>query len=93
MENWKDIATEENWASKAKFVPLFLIGCEAPMPDVMLEFLNTFLIKGTNIYFGHNDKVYVIIKQLIVDVFGMCAKGYVKEPKGQVNESLTVQTL
>jgi hypothetical protein len=40
------------------------------MPDVMLEFLNTFLIKGTYIYFGHRDKVYVINKQLIIDVFG-----------------------
>ncbi len=43
---------------------------------------NTFLIKGANIYFGHKDKVYVINKQLIVDVFGMCAEGYVEELKG-----------
>ncbi len=48
----------------------------------MLEFFNTFLIKGVNIYFGHKDKVYVISKQLIVDVFGVCTEGYVKEPKG-----------
>jgi len=41
------------------------------MFNVMLKFLNTFLIKGTNIYFGHKDKVYVINKQLIVDVFGV----------------------
>jgi hypothetical protein len=52
------------------------------MPDVMLEFLNTFLIKGTNIYFGHKDKVYDINKQLIIDVFGVCAKGYIEELKG-----------
>jgi hypothetical protein len=51
------------------------------MPDVMLEFLNTFLIKGANIYFRHKDKVYVINEQLIIYVFGMCAEGYVKEPK------------
>jgi hypothetical protein len=43
------------------------------MPNVMLEFLNTFLVKGAYIYFGHKDKVYVINKQLIVDVFGVCA--------------------
>ncbi len=49
-----------------------------------------FSMKGSNIYFGHKDKVYVIIKQLIVDVFGMCAEGYVEEPKGQVNKSLTL---
>jgi hypothetical protein len=56
------------------------------MPDIMLEFLNTFLIKGANTYFGHKDKVYVIGKQLVVDVFGVCAKGYVEEPKGQVSK-------
>jgi hypothetical protein len=32
------------------------------MPDVMLELLNTFLIKGAYIYFRHKDKVYVINK-------------------------------
>jgi hypothetical protein len=47
---------------------------EALMLNVMLEFLNTFLIKGINVYFGHKDKVYVIHKQLVVDVFGICAK-------------------
>jgi hypothetical protein len=66
------------------------MGWEAPIPDVMLEFMNTFLIIGTYIYFGYNDKVYVINKQLIVDVFGMCAKRYVEEPKGQVSKSLPV---
>jgi hypothetical protein len=63
------------------------------MFDVMLEFLNTFLIKGVDIYFGHKDKVYVINKQLIVDVFRVCADGYIKEPKGQVSKSLAVQAL
>jgi hypothetical protein len=52
------------------------------MLDVMLEFFNTLLIKGTDIYFGHQDKVYVINKQLIVDVFEVCPEGYVEEPKG-----------
>jgi hypothetical protein len=63
------------------------------MPDVMLEFLNTILIKGTYIYFGHKDKVYVINKKLIVDVFRMCVERYVEEPKGQVSKSLAVQAL
>jgi hypothetical protein len=62
MENWKDIVGEEDWASKVGPMPLFLMGWEAPMPNVMLEFLNTFLIKGIDIYFGHKDKVYVISK-------------------------------
>jgi hypothetical protein len=55
---------------------------EALMLDVMLEFLNTFLINGANIYFGHKDKVYVISKQLIIDVFGVCVEGYIEELKG-----------
>jgi hypothetical protein len=63
-------------------IPLFLMDWEASMPDVMLEFLNTFLIKGANIYFGHKDKVYVISKQLVIDVFGVCVEGYVEELKG-----------
>ncbi len=93
MEKWKDIVEEENQASKVRLVPLFLMDWQALMPDVMLKFLNTFLIKAVDIYFGHKDKVYVIKKQLIVDVFGVCAKGYVKEPKGRVNKSLTIQAL
>ncbi len=63
------------------------------MPDVMLEFLNTFVIKGSNIFFGHKDKVYVISKQLIVDVFGVCAEGYEEGSKGHVNKSLALQAL
>jgi hypothetical protein len=74
MEKWKDIAKEEDWAFKAGLVPLFMRGWEALMLDVMLEFLNTFFIKGIDIYFGHKDKVYVISKQLIVDDFKMCGK-------------------
>lgn len=42
-------------------------------PNIMLEFLNIFVIKGTNLYFEYKDKVYVINKQLIVDVFRVYA--------------------
>jgi hypothetical protein len=66
---------------------------EALVLDVLLEFLNTFVIKGTYIYFGHKDNVYVIGKQLTIDIFGICSKGYVKDSKGQVSKSLVVQTL
>jgi hypothetical protein len=90
MENWKDIGEEENQASKARLVPLFFMSWETPMPNFMLEFVNTFLIKGTYIYFGHKDKVHVINKQLIIDVFGVCAEGYVEDLKGQVSKSLAV---
>jgi hypothetical protein len=88
MEDWKDINEEEDWAFKVGLIPLFLMSWEALMPDVMLEFLNIFVIKGTYIYFGHKDKVYVTSKQLIVDVFGICAEEHVEDPKGQVNKSL-----
>jgi hypothetical protein len=49
MENYKDIVAEEDLVSKARLMPLFLMGWEAPMPDVMLEFLNIFLIMGRQI--------------------------------------------
>jgi hypothetical protein len=88
MENWKDINEEEEWASEVGFVILFLMNWEALMLNVMLEFLNTFVIKGTNIYFGYQHKVYVISKQLIVNVFGVYVKGYIKDPNGQVNKSI-----
>jgi hypothetical protein len=52
------------------------------MHDVMLEFMNTFVIKGTYISFGHKDNVYVISKQLIIDVFKVCTKAYVEYIKG-----------
>jgi hypothetical protein len=57
------------------------MGWEALMPYVMLEFFNTLLIKGVNIYFEHKDKVYVINKQLILDVLE-CVERYVEELKG-----------
>jgi hypothetical protein len=93
MENWKDIVAKEDWACKAMLVPLFLMGWEASMPNVMLEFFNTFLIKEENFYFRHKDKVYIISKQLIIVVFGVCAEGYLEELKGQVNKSLAIQAL
>jgi hypothetical protein len=63
---------------------------DASMPNVMLEFFNTFLIKDAYVYFGHKDKVYVINKQLVVDVIGFFAEGYVEEPKGLVSKSLAI---
>jgi hypothetical protein len=58
------------------------MGREALMPDVMLEFSNTFLIKGVDIHFGHKDKVYVINKNLIINAFGIYVERYVEELKG-----------
>jgi hypothetical protein len=90
MENWKDIVEEEDWASKVRLVTLFLMDWQTLMPNVMLEFLNTFMIKGAYIYFEHKDKVYVINKQLNIDVFEVCMEGYVEELKGQVSKPLTI---
>jgi hypothetical protein len=63
---------------------------EAPILDIMLEFFNTFVIKGTNIYFGYQNKVYVINKWLIVVVFRVCAEGYVQKPKRQISKMITL---
>jgi hypothetical protein len=48
------------------------------------------MIKGTYIYFGYQDKVYMISKHLIIDVFGVCVERHVKDPKGQVNKIITL---
>jgi hypothetical protein len=53
MENWKDISEEEKWASEVGLVTLFFMNWETSMTNIMLEFLNTFVIKGTYIYFGY----------------------------------------
>ncbi len=90
MENWKDINEEEKWASKARLVTLFFMDLEASMPKIMQEFLNTFVIKGINIYFGYQDKVYVINKQLIINVFKVYVEGYVEDSKGQVNKTIAL---
>ncbi len=37
--------------------------------------------------------MYVINKQMNVNVFGVCADGCVEELKGQVNKSLAIQAL
>ncbi len=37
--------------------------------------------------------MYDINKQLVIDVFKVCAKGYVDESKGQVDKSLVAPTL
>jgi hypothetical protein len=93
LKKWKDINEEEEWVDKARLITLFLMKWETSIPYIMLEFLNTFVIEGTYIYFGCKDKVYVISKQFIVDVFGVYAKGYVKDLKWQVSKKVTLQAL
>jgi hypothetical protein len=92
LKEWKigRILVRKKTRLLKRLVPLFFMSWETPMLNFMLEFVNTFLIKGTYIYFGHKDKVYVISKQLIIDVFGVCAEGYVEDLKGQVSKSLAI---
>jgi hypothetical protein len=59
---------------------------ETLMPNIMLEFMNTFVINDTYICYGYLDKVYVISKQLIIDVFGISTKW-------QVSKIVTLQAL
>jgi len=37
--------------------------------------------------------MYVINKQMIVDVFSVCQAGYVEDPKGQVNKLIVGELL
>jgi len=62
MENWKNINEKEEWVNKAGLVTLFLMNWETLILDIVLKFLNTLLIKGTYIYFGYQDKLYMIRK-------------------------------
>jgi hypothetical protein len=50
-------------------ITMLLMKWETLIQDIMLEFFNISIIKSRNIYFGYKIKVYVISKQLIVDVF------------------------
>jgi hypothetical protein len=38
----------------------------------------------------NHDEVYVINKHVFVNVFGVCAKGYVKDLKRQISKTLTL---
>ncbi len=68
----------------------FLMKWKAPVLDIMLEFLHTFVIESTNIYFKYKDKIYVINNKLTLNVFGVYVEGYVKDPKGQVSKTITL---
>jgi len=41
----------------------------------------------------NQDEVYVINKHVIVNVFGVCVKGYVKDLKGKISKTLTLSAL
>ncbi len=57
------------------------------------NFFNTFVIKGSKIYCGRRNIVYVISKQLIVDALGVCYNGYIEDPKGPMTKMLAKELL
>jgi hypothetical protein len=73
---------EKAWANKARLVTLLNIEWMEPNHDNLVEFMNTFVIKGNDIYFGRRGVMYVISKQIIVDGFGICESGNVEDLKG-----------
>jgi hypothetical protein len=73
MEMWKKMGEKEKvWASKVGLVTMLAIEWKEVDHDALVEFLNTFVIKGFEIYFGRKNIAYVISIQLIVDAFNVC---------------------
>jgi hypothetical protein len=53
LKMWKKMGEqEEAWASKVGLVTLLTIEWKEPYIDALVEFLNTFVIKKSMIYFG-----------------------------------------
>ncbi len=70
---WKKMGEgEEVWASKVGLVTLLAIEWKEPDHDILVEFLNTFMIKGSKISCGRRNIMYVISKQLITNALGVC---------------------
>ncbi len=85
MENWKDILEEKNQAFKASLVPLFMMGWEAPMSNVILEFLNTLLITLVKAEKGQQVDWAQIIFNNLCNELDMWYK-YVKDNKGDTKD-------
>ncbi len=82
IKMWKKMGEgKETWASKASLVTLLDIDQKEPNHDILVEFLNIFVIKGFKIYFGRKGIVSVIGKQIIADAFQVCQSKYVEDPK------------
>lgn len=84
---------EKAWAKKARLVTLLNIEWKEPNHNNLVEFLNTFVIKGNEIYFGRRGAVHAINKQIIVDAFRICQSGYVEDPKDQVIKLIVKELL
>jgi len=51
---------EEAWVNKVGLVMLLATEWKEPYHDALVEFLNIFVIKGFEIYFGKKNIVHVI---------------------------------
>ncbi len=63
---------EDAWANEAILVKLLNIKWKKPNHGSFVEFLNIFVMKRFEIYFGKKGKVYVINKQMMANAFGVC---------------------
>jgi hypothetical protein len=52
----------------------------------LVEFVNTFVVKGFNICFGKEHIVYVINKHMMTNAFKVCQIGYIEDPKLGIDE-------
>jgi len=80
---WKKMGEgKKTWANKVGLVTLLDIEWKELDLGALVEFLNTFVIKGSKIYFGRRGIMYVINKQIMVYAFRICQTGYIEHPKG-----------
>jgi hypothetical protein len=94
IEMWKKMGEgEQAWASKARLVTLLDIEWNELNHDNLVEFLNIFMIKGKEFFFGRRGAMYVIGKQIIAYAFGVCQSGSVEDPKGHVTRMLVEELL
>jgi len=78
----EDGRRKKTWANKVGLVTLLDIEWKELDLGALVEFLNTFVIKGSKIYFGRKGIMYVINKQIMVYAFRICQTGYIEHPKG-----------
>ncbi len=91
---WKKMGKKKKvWATKVGLVTLLAIEWKEPNHDALVKILNTFVIKGSEIYFGKKSIVYVISKQLIAHAFSAYQNGYIDDSNGQVTKTLIKELL
>lgn len=70
---WKKMGEgEEAWANKVGLVTLLDIEWKELDQGFLVEFTNTFVIEGFDIYLGRECIMYVISKQMMTNAFRVC---------------------